>query len=159
MVLHLYEDLARSLDASDNPLVQLLLTMVVDGNDHITYKLPAGTTVHLGRDPNVNEIIFHDASVSRSHALIRPAISGFVLEDLDSKKGTFLNGRQIDAPHPIHTGDVLEIGPFVLVIAVEGLHEVRPTEQTHNLEFVNCPNCDAHVLQDFDSCLVCGTPI
>ena len=140
-------------------MVQLLLTMVIDGNDQITYKLPVDTSAHLGRDPHGNELVLHDASVSRRHALLRPGISGFVVEDLGSKQGTFLNGHRIDAPNPVHSGDVLEIGPFVLVITVEGLHEVRAIEQTHNLEYTKCLNCGSHVLREFDSCLVCGTPV
>ena len=139
--------------------MQLLITMVVDGNDYLTYKLPPGSSVNLGREPHANTLVFHDASVSRRHALLRPAVSGFVVEDLGSKKGTYINGRKVDGPTPVHTGDVLEIGPFVLVLTIEGLQMVDAIEQTHNLEFVQCPQCNSHVLQDLDSCLVCGSPV
>ena len=136
--------------------VQLLITNVIAGNDHMTFRFGPGQPARIGRDPNDCDVIFHDQRVSRRHAVIRPAVSGFVVEDLGSKTGTLLNGSPLTMVTPIHSGDVLEVGPYVLVVMIEGLRLAPEAEETHNLSTTQCPNCRAQVLQGFDSCLVCG---
>lgn len=78
--------------------------------------LEAGVTV-LGRDPSAGIYVEHP-SVSRHHARI--AIDGgeAVLEDLQSRNGTFLDGRQIDAPMVIHHGAVIALGAITLTFCV-----------------------------------------
>jgi len=51
----------------------------------------------VGRDPDAAILVDH-ASVSRQHARIRVSGSTAVLEDLDSKNGTFWRGERIRAP-------------------------------------------------------------
>ncbi|MGI9148096.1 MAG: FHA domain-containing protein [Chloroflexota bacterium] len=65
-------------------------------------------------------ITLPDQSVSRRHARIAPRGCGFVLDDLGSANGTFVNGRQITTEAAIADGDELEFGDVVLVA------EVRP---------------------------------
>ena len=55
-----------------------------------------------------------DRTVSRRHARISPSPNGFMLEDLGSSGGTYINDRQITAPTPIHHGDRLGFGDVVL---------------------------------------------
>jgi predicted component of type VI protein secretion system len=55
-----------------------------------------------------------DRTVSRRHARISPSPDGFMLEDLGSSGGTYINDRQITAPTPIHHGDRLGFGDVVL---------------------------------------------
>jgi len=52
------------------------------------------------------------ADVSRSHAVIRraPRGGGDVVEDLDSRSGTLLNGEPVREPRRLHGGDVLRLG-------------------------------------------------
>lgn len=65
-----------------------------------------GTTVNLG--------LLHGAQhgVSRHHALIRPCDDGYVIADLDSTNGTFLNGEPLipHRPYPLRHKDELRIG-------------------------------------------------
>ena len=53
-----------------------------------------------------------DARVSRRHARVRREAAGYVLEDLGSSNGTFLNGAKIDQACPLRDGDIVRIGPF-----------------------------------------------
>jgi serine phosphatase RsbU (regulator of sigma subunit)/pSer/pThr/pTyr-binding forkhead associated (FHA) protein len=53
-----------------------------------------GASVILGRHPGC-DIVLESAAVSRQHARILNADGTFYLEDLHSRNGTFLNGRQV----------------------------------------------------------------
>ena len=54
-----------------------------------------------------------DASVGRHHARIAPSAGDpgrFLLFDLSSRNGTFLNGERVWAGVPLHPGDLLRLG-------------------------------------------------
>jgi two-component system cell cycle sensor histidine kinase/response regulator CckA len=63
----------------------------------------------LGRSPD-STIMIDDAEVSRHHARIARTVSGFELEDLGSRNGTFVNGARV-ARHTLAPGDKLRLGP------------------------------------------------
>lgn len=58
----------------------------------------------------------YDSGVSRRHAIISAQNGGFVLEDLASANGTFVNGQrlQAEASTPIRHGDELKFGTLIL---------------------------------------------
>jgi hypothetical protein len=62
----------------------------------------------LGRDNSCN-IVIPDRQVSRHHARLSPTDQGLLLEDLNSKNGTFCNGQQILDPIILQDGDTLQI--------------------------------------------------
>jgi pSer/pThr/pTyr-binding forkhead associated (FHA) protein len=66
-------------------------------------------SLSIGRDGS-NDLVLNDDGVSRSHALIRKQGGEFVLVDLGSSNGTFVNGQPVGAPHPLQGDDRLEIG-------------------------------------------------
>jgi hypothetical protein len=91
--------------------------------------LPEGETV-IGRDPDV-QVRVDAMGVSRRHARITVRFGRAVLEDLDSKNGTFVGGERIAGAHELQGGERIAIGPAVLVFRVAGLTgstrtEVRP---------------------------------
>ncbi len=57
----------------------------------------------------VNDIIIPDQSVSRRHAEIVMSEKEFVLRDLESRNGTFLNGRRISS-RSLRDGDEIRVG-------------------------------------------------
>jgi pSer/pThr/pTyr-binding forkhead associated (FHA) protein len=58
----------------------------------------------------------YDAGVSRRHAIISPNSKGYILEDLGSANGTFINGRRLapQSSEPISHGDELKFGTLIL---------------------------------------------
>jgi len=54
-----------------------------------------------------SEVAINDRFLSRHHARLRRAGEGWVIEDLGSRNGTFVNGRRVDRPQAIRPGDVL----------------------------------------------------
>jgi len=66
----------------------------------------------LGREPGLEVVIASTAAnVSRRHAEIRRQDGIYILVDLGSFNGTFLNGRRIAGGEILHEGDVVQLGP------------------------------------------------
>ena len=66
----------------------------------------------MGRDVT-NDVVVGDAEVSRQHARISRTPAGFVLEDLGSTNGTFVNGERLAAPRVLNAGDLIGVGENV----------------------------------------------
>lgn len=68
----------------------------------------------VGRAEGCDIPLFGDAKAEKQHARISRRGDRFVLEDLDSPGGTFLNGRRIESAEPLRAGDLIEIGRSAL---------------------------------------------
>jgi len=69
-------------------------------------------SVRLGREPGLDVVIdANAANVSRRHAEIKQQNETYILVDLGSFNGTFLNGRRITGGEILHDNDVIELGP------------------------------------------------
>jgi len=78
----------------------------------LRFALSAGTT-RVGRHPD-SDIFLDDITVSRRHAEIDRRGDGYVLRDVGSLNGTYLNRERIDEA-PLRNGDEVQIGKFKLV--------------------------------------------
>ncbi|HEX8153879.1 MAG TPA: FHA domain-containing protein, partial [Thermoanaerobaculia bacterium] len=67
----------------------------------------------IGRT-DANAICFSDASVSSRHARILRTDEGFVLEDLGSRNGTWVNGEKVTAPRLLVDKDLVRFGKIVV---------------------------------------------
>jgi pSer/pThr/pTyr-binding forkhead associated (FHA) protein len=71
---------------------------------------PAGSpTVRIGRGPGAT-LRMPDVSVSRRHAELRNVGDGWMLRDLGSMNGTYLNGLRITTPVRVRAGDHVRFG-------------------------------------------------
>lgn len=68
--------------------------------------------VTMGRDTN-NEFVVNDAEVSRKHARVSLQGGNYVLEDLGSTNGTFIEGQRLMGPHVLRPGDLILLGENV----------------------------------------------
>jgi hypothetical protein len=80
-----------------------------DGLQHIPI---VKDSTRLGREPGL-DVVFGAtaANVSRRHAEIRRQDNVYILVDLGSFNGTFINGRRIANGEILHDGDVIQLGP------------------------------------------------
>ncbi|MGQ9529117.1 FHA domain-containing protein [Chloroflexus sp.] len=64
----------------------------------------------------------YDAGVSRRHARIVCRDGSYVLEDLGSSNGTFLNRQRVspDRPVPLHHGDEIQFGMLLVRFETNG---------------------------------------
>lgn len=90
-----------------------------------------GSAVEIGRATSGMTLSATD--VSRRHARIYADAEGFVLEDLGSANGTFLNGEKLEAPTRVQFGDRVQVGKTVLVFTHHDELEAR-MEQLQRLE-------------------------
>lgn len=97
---------------SDNSAAAASVTLVIDGDEEDTYFLGDGR-VTIGR-LETNEIPIPDPGLSRHHAEITPENGQYVLTDLGSTNGTFVNGKRI-AEKTLKDGDKIGIGKVSLV--------------------------------------------
>ena len=66
-----------------------------------------------------NDVVVDDRWVSRYHAQIHREDEGYVIQDLSSKNGTFVNGRRIAAPTPLADGDEIQVTPLIKLTFVD----------------------------------------
>jgi pSer/pThr/pTyr-binding forkhead associated (FHA) protein len=69
----------------------------------------------IGRDKQA-ELVLGDPEVSRRHARLEVQRGIVFLRDLESKNGTFLNGRRVRTPIEIREGDEIDVGTTRLVV-------------------------------------------
>jgi FHA domain/Domain of unknown function (DUF1707) len=79
--------------------------------------LPAGPQRRftIGREPAC-DMMLPDATVSRWHASLVNAGSGWLLDDLGSTNGTRVNGWRVSQPTPVRPGDFVSFGAAIYVI-------------------------------------------
>jgi DNA-binding winged helix-turn-helix (wHTH) protein len=105
------EELRRNVSAAGG---RNLVYRLIWGNRDIPLRL--GETL-IGRD-EAAIVWIDDALVSRRHARIVIDETGAVLEDLDSKNGTYLRGKRIEGPRKLVDEDQVTIGPASMIFRV-----------------------------------------
>ena len=101
------------------------LILRLDGR--VLERCAVGAVVTIGRLPD-NTIAIDSPAVSGHHACASLEGEHFVLEDLESTNGTFVNDRRVTR-HTLQDGDVVQIGDHILVFDAEhggdvGVHDV-----------------------------------
>ena len=82
----------------------------VDRRPSAVMPMPA-RALRIGRQHD-NDIVLNDLGVSRHHAELRNTGDGsYVIVDLDSSNGTFLNGARVIFTSPVTEQDIIGIGP------------------------------------------------
>ncbi len=70
--------------------------------------------VTVGRHPD-SDIFLDDISVSRRHATFTRTPNGFVISDLGSLNGSYVNRDRIDSDVVLSGGDEVQIGKYRLI--------------------------------------------
>jgi putative nucleotidyltransferase with HDIG domain len=88
----------------DSPILRI---RHADGSTN-SVRIDPAKRLLLGREPNC-DLVLSRWSVSREHACIKHLDGTYILEDLGSKNGTFVNGQRIHS-HPLRDGDLVTLG-------------------------------------------------
>jgi pSer/pThr/pTyr-binding forkhead associated (FHA) protein len=91
---------------------------------------PLRETLTIGRDARNDLALSDDPKVSRQHARIRHEGDTYVIEDLQSRNGTFLEREsevtRITSPQQLRSHDVVRVGSTRLVFNVDVVAETPP---------------------------------
>lgn len=83
-----------------------------------TSYLLSGDLVTAGREP-ASDLFLDDVTVSRRHAEFRRIAGGWLLADIGSLNGTYVNRHRVEE-HALEPGDELQIGKYRFVYLVGG---------------------------------------
>jgi pSer/pThr/pTyr-binding forkhead associated (FHA) protein len=90
--------------------------VVVDPPEQRGRAYPLGAEVTVGRAAGC-QITLDDTFASQIHARVFQRDGQFLVEDLGSTNGTYLNRHKVAGPMVVHSGDRLQIGNTVMELA------------------------------------------
>jgi pSer/pThr/pTyr-binding forkhead associated (FHA) protein len=83
-----------------------------------------GDVLTIGREAG-NQIVINDAEVSRKHSQLVFQGGKFVLTDLGSTNGTFVNGQRLAGQHVLQPGEIISLGEQINLL-YEAIQVVDP---------------------------------
>lgn len=89
------------------------LAILVD-RAHPERKFDLKGTTNIGRSRD-NQVVLDDPTVSRQHAWIKAEGEEFLIFDIGSANGTFVNDRRIEEPRRLQNGDTVRFGDVELL--------------------------------------------
>ena len=95
-------------------MAQFQLVMRSGPTPGATYPLE-GDQLTIGRDSS-NAVAINDAEISRKHARLTFQGGKYVIEDLGSTNGTFVNGQRLSGPFVLKSGDVVSFGEQIVLM-------------------------------------------
>lgn len=100
--------------AEESPYQEELAPRVIVKEKGVTkQELNLGSgTIFIGRSPS-NQVPLPDPKISRKHAAIDFKNEHYILSDLGSSNGTFVDGKKIKE-HTLEDGDEIKIGSYTL---------------------------------------------
>lgn len=115
---------------------------------------PLADPTSFGRAED-NAVVLRDASVSSHHALIRKDGAFWIVEDLGSTNGTWLNHKRVDGMAVIKEGDQIQFGSqMIRVSGFRGTVDRRAQGPARA-----CPRCVKPLPGDAAFCPFCGIPV
>jgi hypothetical protein len=84
--------------------------LIVNGSRHVPL---SQTVINIGRRLD-NHLVIDDPRVSRNHVQLRAIKGRYILFDLNSTGGTFVNGQRI-SQYTLNPGDVISLAGFPLI--------------------------------------------
>jgi hypothetical protein len=91
--------------------------LIVNGVENFVLDQPL---VNIGRRSN-NDLVINDPRISRSHAQLRAIRGKYVIFDLDSKGGTYINGQRVPQ-RTLHSKDVISLAGVPLVYGQDDIY-------------------------------------
>jgi two-component system, NtrC family, sensor kinase len=135
----------------------VITLLVLQGPDKgRRFELPDQPTL-IGRESRALPLT--DQTTSRRHAEMRPNDDGeWILRDLGSSNGTYVNGTRIDRPHTLKIGDQVRVGRSLLVV---GIQPGMSRTSSKNVALMGAEGMDSSIINTLpssDDSLVLAVP-
>lgn len=98
------------------------ILVVRGGDDEGRYFTLAGGVTRIGRHAD-SDVVLDDITVSRRHCELQHQSGGYLVRDMGSLNGTYVNQERVDESEVRH-GDEIQVGKFHLVL-LEGVSDLR----------------------------------
>jgi pSer/pThr/pTyr-binding forkhead associated (FHA) protein len=109
------------------------------------YVLTEGATATIGRSSN-NDIQIAEQHVSRQHAVIRYRDGVFMISDLGSSNGTFVNDEALEEAFPLFAGDVIRLFVPELHFAAVEEGDAQEAKKTGHLITATKPGGEGSII-------------
>jgi pSer/pThr/pTyr-binding forkhead associated (FHA) protein len=106
------------------------------------YRLEKGDTLTIGRKEN-NDVVIENLAVSGNHAKIDAVGDGFLLTDLQSKNGTFVD-EQLITSHYMKHKDVIMIGKHSFVFTYDEGEKQPDNQKLADMDKTMVMDTDQH---------------
>jgi len=94
-----------------------LLKVIGGSNTGAEITMTGGSTYTIGTDPKSCDVILNDTSVSRQHARLHISENDIItIEDLNSRNGTLVDGKQLQEKQALEPNDVVNMGTSAFVV-------------------------------------------
>ena len=115
-------------------------------NDKREFVLMEGATASVGR-ASTNDICIPERHVSRQHAVIAFRDGIFMISDLGSANGTFVNDQRLTNPFPLAHGDIIRLYvPTLIFSAIVTEEDESKARETGTLIAAAVGQGTAHLL-------------
>ena len=116
----LLDDMLATESNGQLPTANYIQSMICEQQIYIISNLATGKSQRfyspdglwtIGRDPRQSDIAVPDKRLSRCHAALQYSPEqGFILSDLESTNGTYVNGENLKRVYALRDGDRIRIG-------------------------------------------------
>ena len=83
-----------------------------------------GRSLSIGKAPG-NDLVLDKSAISRRHCQIIAQNDTFLIRDLGSRNGTYVEGRRIAGPTPLREGSRIDLGPICMIFHT-GKTQLKP---------------------------------
>jgi two-component system NtrC family sensor kinase len=135
----------------------VLTLLVLQGPDKgRRFELPDAPAV-VGRDSR--QIPLTDQTVSRRHAELLPQGDDWILKDLGSVNGSYLNGTRVDNRKPLKLGDQIRVGRTLMVFGAQpGISRTSSRDVTFAGEEQGMDSAIMHTVVSNEDSMVLAVP-
>jgi len=103
-------------------------TLIVKQGAQIGIQFPVTAEVTIIGREETCDIVIQDAEASRRHTQLSWEGNAFVVRDMGSTNGTFVNGTQITTTRTLTSGDTIGLGQTSLVLEIQQSDSFEPVE-------------------------------
>ncbi len=135
----------------------MLTLLVLQGPDKgRRFELPDAATL-IGRESR--QLPLTDNTVSRRHAELHPVGNGWILKDLGSSNGTYVNGIRVDNTYALKLGDQMRVGRTILVYGAQpGVSRANAANLSLASEDTGMDASIMHTVNSNDDSMVLAVP-